>query len=230
MSGRGAHSTLLGVLAASTLAFAWLAVGVAAGGPIVSLDNAIAAWLHTHATGFATDVLGTVTQLGGATVLLAITVVAAVGLLLRRRVAHAALMAAALAGAEGLNMALKAAFERPRPGFSDPLATAAGFSFPSGHAMVSLTVYGALAFILATRVGSRRARVAIVVSAVALVVAIGFSRAYLGVHYVSDVFAGYCAGLAWLGVCALGLLGAAWRRERLTIERPALLAEKTPTL
>jgi membrane-associated phospholipid phosphatase len=229
MSGRGAHSTLLGVLAASTLAFAWLALGVASGGPIVGLDSAIAAWLHTHATGFATDVLGTVTQLGGATVLLAITVVAVLGLLLRRRVAHAALMATALAGGEGLNMALKAAFERPRPAFSDPLATAAGFSFPSGHAMVSLTVYGALALVLAARVGSRRARVAILVSAVALVVAIGLSRAYLGVHYVSDVVAGYCAGLAWLGVCALVLFGAAWRRERSTLGRPTPVAGEIPT-
>jgi membrane-associated phospholipid phosphatase len=230
MSGRGAHSPLFGVLAASSLVFAWLAIAVDGGGPVVSLDNAIAAWLHAHATGFATDVLSTVTQLGGATVLLAITVVAALALLLRRRVAHAALMAAALAGGEGLNMALKAAFERPRPGFSDPLATAAGFSFPSGHAMVSLTVYGALAFVVAAGVGSRRTRVVVLGSAVALVIAIGFSRLYLGVHYVSDVVAAYCAGLAWLMLCTLGLLGASWLRERLTLGRPKLLAEETPTV
>jgi membrane-associated phospholipid phosphatase len=227
---RETQSTLLGVLAASSLIFAWLAMAVDGGGPVVRLDNAIATWLHAHATGFATDVLSTVTQLGGATVLLAITVVAALALLLRRRVAHAALMAAALAGGEGLNMALKAAFERPRPGFSDPLATAAGFSFPSGHAMVSLTVYGALAFLVATRVGSRRARVAVLGSALALVAAIGLSRIYLGVHYLSDVVAAYCAGLAWLTLCTLGLLGASWRRERLTLGRPTLLAEKTPTV
>lgn len=230
MSGRGAHSPLFGVLAASSLMFAWLAAGVEVGGPIVGVDNAVAAWLHAHASGFTTGVLRTVTQLGGATVLLMITVLAVLALLLRRRVAHAALMAAALAGGEGLNMALKAAFERPRPGFSDPLATAAGFSFPSGHAMVSLTVYGALAFLVATRVGSRRARVAVLGSALALVAAIGFSRIYLGVHYLSDVVAAYCAGLAWLTLCTLGLLGASWLRGRLTLGRPTVLAEETPTV
>jgi membrane-associated phospholipid phosphatase len=149
-----------------------------------------------------------VTQLGGATFLLAVTIVAALVLLLKRRIAHAALMGAALVGGEGLNMALKAAFERPRPSFSEPLATAAGYSFPSGHAMVALAVYGALAFVIATSVKSRRAQVLIPVAAAVLVLAIGFSRLYLGVHYVSDVLAAYGAGLAWLTVCGLALLGA----------------------
>jgi membrane-associated phospholipid phosphatase len=229
MSGRGAHSTLFALLAASTLVFAWLAVGVEGGGPVVGVDSAVAAWLHAHASGFATGVLSAVTQLGGASVLLGITVLAALALLLRRRLAHAALMGAALAGGEALNMALKAAFERPRPQFSDPLATAAGFSFPSGHAMVSLTVYGALAFVVVAGVRSRRVRVLVLGSAVALVIAIGFSRLYLGVHYVSDVVAAYCAGLAWLLLCTLGLLGASWIRERPTVARPTLLAEETPT-
>jgi membrane-associated phospholipid phosphatase len=195
-------------LAASVLLFSQLALAVTAGGPIVSLDGAVAVWLHSHATGFATDVLRAVTQLGGATFLLAVTIVAALVLLLKRRIAQAALMGAALVGGEGLNMALKAAFERPRPSFSEPLATAAGYSFPSGHAMVALTVYGTLAFVTATSVNSRRAQMLIPVAAAVLVLAIGFSRLYLGVHYVSDVLAAYGAGLAWLTVCGLALLGA----------------------
>jgi membrane-associated phospholipid phosphatase len=195
-------------LAVSGLLFSQLAFAVATGGPIVALDGAVAGWLHSHATGFATDVLRAVTQLGGATVLLAVTIVAALVLLLKRRIAHAALMGAALVGGEGLNMALKAAFERPRPSFSEPLATAAGYSFPSGHAMVALTVYGALAFVTATSVKSRRARVLILVAAAVLVLAVGFSRLYLGVHYVSDVLAAYGAGIAWLMLCGLTLLGA----------------------
>jgi membrane-associated phospholipid phosphatase len=195
-------------LAVSGLLFSQLALAVTTGGPIASLDAAVAAWLHSHATGFATDVLRAVTQLGGATVLLAVTIVAALVLLLKRRIAHAALMGAALVGGEGLNMALKAAFERPRPSFSEPLATAAGYSFPSGHAMVALTVYGALAFVTATSVKSRRARVLIPVAAAVLVLAVGFSRVYLGVHYVSDVLAAYGAGTAWLMLCGLTLLGA----------------------
>jgi membrane-associated phospholipid phosphatase len=161
-----------------------------------------------HATGFATGVLTVVAQLGGTPVLIAVTLIAAVALLLRRRLAHAALIGAALVGAASLNLALKAAFERPRPSFSDPFASAAGFSFPSGHAMASMAVYGALAIVLATSLNSRRMRAPVLVSALALVVAIGFSRVYLGVHYFSDVLAGYSAGLAWLMLCTLGLLGA----------------------
>jgi membrane-associated phospholipid phosphatase len=205
---------LFPTLAASGVLFAQLAEGVAGSGAVVHVDNTIAVWLHAHATGFATGVLSEVTRLGGADFLLGVTFVAVVALLLRRRIAHAALMAAALAGGELLNWMLKAAFERPRPEFTEPLANAAGFSFPSGHAMVSLTVYGALAFVIASRVESRRTRLLIVGSALALVLAIGFSRAYLGVHYVSDVLAGYSAGLAWLVICALGLLVAAWLRDR----------------
>jgi membrane-associated phospholipid phosphatase len=199
---------MVGTLAGSGLLFSMLAVDVATGAPIVSLDRAVAGWLHTHETGFATDVVSAVTQLGGATVLLVITLVASLALALARCLAHAALMGGALAGGEALNMALKAAFARPRPSFSDPIATASGFSFPSGHAMVSLTVYGALAFVIVATTKSRRARVLVLGTATALVLAIGFSRLYLGVHYVSDVLAAYGAGVAWLMLCGFGLLGA----------------------
>jgi membrane-associated phospholipid phosphatase len=75
-------------------------------------------------------------------------------------------MGAALTGGQALNWPLKAAFERPRPTFSDPLATATGFSFPSG-AMVSLTVYGALAFVTVASAGSRRAQLLALLSATA---------------------------------------------------------------
>jgi undecaprenyl-diphosphatase len=197
---------LLGMLVASSLLFSKLAEDMAGGESIVSFDRMVSVSLHAHATALATGVLSAVTWLGGAQVLIAVTLVTAVWLLRRRRVAHAALMGMALAGGDWLNALLKATFDRPRPSFSEPIATAAGFSFPSGHAMSSLTVYGALAFVIAASVKSRRARLLGVVSLAALVVAIGFSRVYLGVHYVSDVLAGYSAGIAWLMVCALVLL------------------------
>jgi membrane-associated phospholipid phosphatase len=221
MSGRGLQwedsrlaGLLLGMLAASTLLFSKLAEDVANGEQIASFDGEVAAWWHAHATAFGTGLLSAVTQLGGTQVLLTVAAVSVVALLLSRRVADAALMGAALGGGQALNWALKAAFERPRPRFSEPLATAAGFSFPSGHAMVSLTVYGALAFVIAASVGSRRARALILGGALALVLAIGFSRVYLGVHYVSDVLAAYSAGLAWLTLCGLALLGGRAVRAR----------------
>jgi undecaprenyl-diphosphatase len=204
---------LLATLSACLLAFGMLAEEMASG-ELGSVDSAVGDWLHSHATGFATALLTAVTRLGDSQVLLAVTLLAALALLLRHRVAHTALMGAALAGGEALNGALKAAFERPRPSFSDPLATAAGFSFPSGHAMVSLTVYGALAFVIAASVRSRRAQLLVLISAVILILAIGVSRIYLGVHYASDVLAAYSAGLAWFTLCALALMWAArWRAD-----------------
>jgi membrane-associated phospholipid phosphatase len=217
-------TALIATLAACTLVFSKLAEEMASG-ELVSIDGIVVSWLHGHATGFATLLMSGVTRLGGTHVLFAVTLLAALALLLRRRVAHAALMGAALAGGEALNWALKAAFERPRPSFSDPLATAAGFSFPSGHAMVSLCVYGALTFVIAARAGSRRAQLLALISAIGLVLVIGFSRVYLGVHYASDVLAAYSAGLAWLTLCALTLLGAA--RLRAGKRRPRALPARS---
>jgi undecaprenyl-diphosphatase len=197
---------LLGILVASIVLFATMAEEVASRAPIVDLDRAVALWLHANTTGFATAVMRSVTELGGSAVLLAVTIVAVLAYSVRRRLAHAALVGVALVGGQALNWALKAAFERPRPGLADPLATAAGFSFPSGHAMLACTVYGALAIVIATSLNSRAMRAGVLAAAFALVLAIGVSRVYLGMHYPSDVLAGYCAGLAWLTLCALVLL------------------------
>jgi membrane-associated phospholipid phosphatase len=203
---------LLATFATSTLGFSKLAQEMT-GGELGSVDATIALWLNGHATDAATVSLSAVTRLGGTQVLLMVTLLAALVLLARRRFAHAALMGAALGGGQALNWALKGAFERPRPEYFDPLVGAGGFSFPSGHAMVSLTVYGALAFVVASSLGSRRARLLVVVSALVLVVAIGASRVYLGVHYASDVLAAYSAGLAWLMLCALAVLAASRRNH-----------------
>jgi membrane-associated phospholipid phosphatase len=93
---------------------------------------------------------------------------------------------------------LKATFERPRPSFDDPVATAGWFSFPSGHALSSIALYGTLAYVLGSALRSQRARAASLAGVAVLVATIGFSRLYLGVHYLTDVLAGYSAGLAWL--------------------------------
>jgi len=203
----GAAPWLFGVLAASVLLFAKLAEGVAERERLVSVDGEVAASLHAHVNGLLTGAFSAVTRLGSAQVLVPIILLAILFLVRRQRRAHAAFVAAALAGSEALNLGLKAAFARPRPSFADPLATAAGFAFPSGHAMVSFAVYGALAVVILSTVKSLSAKGLVIVSALALVLAIGASRIYLGVHYFSDVAAGYSAGLAWLVVCALTVFG-----------------------
>src|SRR5215207_1380463 len=105
---------------------------------------------------------------------------------------------AAVAGSAVLNRLLKGLFERPRPHFEHPLLVESSFSFPSGHAMESFVVYGMLAYFAVLAFRTWESRVAVVFGAALLVVLIGFSRMYLGVHYFSDVLAGYAAGGVWL--------------------------------
>jgi undecaprenyl-diphosphatase len=115
-------------------------------------------------------------------------------------VTDALFVALAFAGAEVITFGMKQGFRRERPFFEDPLATASSFSFPSGHSLVSLAVYGSIALVAARHAGSRRAAAAILSAAAVWILAIGFSRLYLGVHFLSDVVAGFAAGAAWLAL------------------------------
>ena len=105
-----------------------------------------------------------------------------------------------MGGGLALNIFLKYLFERSRPDLFQ-MVDAAGYSFPSGHAMVSLCFYGMLAFLAARETPFWTGRLLIIFTAALLIGAIGVSRIYLGVHYPSDVAAGYAAGATWLAFC-----------------------------
>jgi membrane-associated phospholipid phosphatase len=109
---------------------------------------------------------------------------------------------AALVGGPLIENILKWSIRRPRPEFAAPFLHGFSYSFPSGHALNSTIVYGMLTYILVT-VCTRRsaAKVGIVIFFVLLVLGIGFSRLYLGVHYLSDVLGGFAVGIVWLATC-----------------------------
>jgi undecaprenyl-diphosphatase len=161
-------------------------------------DERLAVWLHGRATEPLTDVFRAITRLGNFITLFAVTLVAVVIFWRRRERIDAAFVAFAALGAQVLSTGMKLGFRRDRPFFPDPLATESTFSFPSGHALVSLAVYGSIALVLARRLTSRIQRALLLGATALLVIAIGFSRLYLGVHFLSDVLAGYAAGAAWL--------------------------------
>ncbi len=147
------------------------------------------------------DAMRDVTALGSATVL-TFVVLAVCGALVARRQRHAlALLLAATIGGRLLNVGLKAAFARPRPSEALHLTVVRSASFPSGHAMDSATIYLTLAALLATLVQGRRLKLYFVGLAFACTFLVGVSRVYLGVHYPSDVVAGWTAGLAWATLC-----------------------------
>ena len=97
-----------------------------------------------------------------------------------------------------LNLALKGFFERARPELAEALRQAHGYSFPSGHAMGSTVVLGALSYLALRTLPRWRWRAAALALACTLILAISASRIYLGVHWISDVGAGICAGLIWV--------------------------------
>ena len=100
-----------------------------------------------------------------------------------------------------LTVMLKFAFHRSRPTWDDPILMIESFGFPSGHAMAATLLYGFLAAFGVRQVQAWRWRVLVVLTAGMVVVLVGFSRLYLGVHYLSDVLAGMAAGSAWLVLC-----------------------------
>ncbi|WP_224412834.1 phosphatase PAP2 family protein [Oscillatoria salina] len=151
------------------------------------------------------------TYLGQPTFLLIVCTVLGIGLLFNRKRSEATTLAIAAFGAAGLNLLLKDLFARDRPQLWDRIVDVNFYSFPSGHAMISMVIYGAIAYLLA--INFPKWRVAIVVTAVFLILSIGFTRLYLGVHWPTDVIAGYAAGIVWLVTCILSLELFKARRE-----------------
>jgi membrane-associated phospholipid phosphatase len=181
------------------------------------LDTRFAAWLHENATEGWTTFFENVTRLGNVPVLAAVTLVAAIVLARKRLTSELELLLLAAFGAQILTFGLKLGFERERPFFPDPLATESTYSFPSGHASVSLAVYGTIGYIAARHATTRARQIGILLAAAGLILLIGFSRLYLGVHYLSDVIAGFSLGLAWVALCVVLLhlrLRLRTRRER----------------
>jgi undecaprenyl-diphosphatase len=142
-----------------------------------------------------------ITALGSFTVL-ALVVLAVVGFLVLQGMSRTALFVlAASAGGWVLNQALKEVFQRARPDVVPHLRDVMTLSFPSGHAMISASVYLTLGVLL-TRIAERRVtRIFCISMAVLVTGLVGLSRVYLGVHYPSDVLAGWLMGLSWAIIC-----------------------------
>jgi undecaprenyl-diphosphatase len=151
-----------------------------------------------------------ITSLGSASVLVLITAAAIIYLLLIRRPAAALLMFVAVAGGQILSSTLKFDIDRPRPDLVSHLVDVASLSFPSGHAMLSAVTYLTLGSMAARFLPGRTTRIYVLSLAVLTTLLVGISRIYLGVHWPSDVLAGWCAGFAWAMLCWL----AAWALQR----------------
>ena len=193
--------------------FGWLLSQVEGEGSLVRLDTSAARHLHDWVRGSPATVrfLEILTFLGSPLWFYAVVIPAALFVWRRHHVRLAVFLGVTVAGGGILNSVVKAVVDRPRPTLVDPVAVADGRSFPSGHAMSSTVVYGALLLVFLPVV-ARRLRPLAVAAAVLLVAGIGFTRLALGVHYITDVVGGFVLGLAWLAASTAAF--STWRVER----------------
>lgn len=161
------------------------------------------AWLPTAAQDL--------TALGGYSVLTLIGMIALGLCLIARRYDVLAMLAFSGIGATAINFSLKALFARPRPSIIDPLVDVHTFSYPSGHALMSFAIYLSFAAVTAELAAGYRTRAYLVCAGVFIAGIVGLTRVYLGVHYPSDVLAGWAIGGAWALLC---WIAAALIKER----------------
>lgn len=218
----GAPAALAGLVTAVGLAvavlalflFGWLADEMLEG-ETLAFDGRVREAVHAVASPGLTHTLILVSTVGGPAVLAPLGAALVALFAWRRWWRGAALLTVSMLGAGVLDTALKHAFHRLRPAPYFGYPAPASYSFPSGHALFSFCFFAAGAALLAPRLRSPPLRRLVWAAAVAVILAIGFSRIYLGVHYPSDVAAGYAAGLLWVSVIMVGDREAhAWARRR----------------
>ena len=196
--------------AAVIVTFAKLADGVVEG-ESRRFDRSVLLWIHDTFPSWLDGPMRLITALGYYWVVIPLLLVALYAFYRKGLALSAALLAISTIGGIVLTTILKAVFQRTRPALFQSDYTASFYSFPSGHATVAVGFYGTLALLLALLLeGWKRWTVAAV--GVALVLLIGFSRLYLGVHYPTDILAGYLSAALW--VSTVGSAFLLWRSVR----------------
>lgn len=181
--------------------------------PLLRVDEGARDDLHRFAIAHDVfvSVMRALSTIGSTPVYLVVFVVVVLWLVRSGERRLAVFVAVTVAGSSLLNTIVKVAVHRARPVLPDPVAHAGGMSFPSGHAQAAMVAFSVLLLVFLPRMPERWRPVAVVL-AVAMVLGIGFSRIALGVHFASDVLAGYALGAAW--VVAMTAIFRVWRLER----------------
>lgn len=168
---------------------------------LADLDGAWRNWVIAHRAGAVTPVMVAASQFGSTPSLIVIALAAAAWLVWRGRRGDSLLVIGASAGAMALGPLLKSVVGRPRPELSEHVVFVNSWAYPSGHSLNSLTVLGLLTVLAVVERPGRLRRALLIALGVVLVLVVGFSRVYLGVHWPSDVLGGWLIGVLWLTMC-----------------------------
>lgn len=208
------RATLFGIAVAFVgIPFGLLLHQVTTDGPFTALDDSAARRLNAefHDSDVAITVLNAVSFLGKPIFLLFAVGLPGLWILRHGGRKLAVFLAVTCLGGGVVDTIVKVVVGRPRPEVDEPIIEAFGKSFPSGHSMQAMVCYGALLLVFLPLLHGR-AKTAAVTGTVLLVLAIGFSRLALGVHFISDVLGGYVLGAAWLAAAVAAF--EIWREER----------------
>ncbi len=198
----GLHLTIgvLLLIGASWL-FGGIAQDVVTGDPLTVIDKNVAEWFHERRTPGLTTTMQLVTGLASPAWVTGVAMITALVLWWKRCWFRLLNLVLVVPGGMVLDFLLKILFHRHRPSFAESFLIFYGYSFPSGHTMAATLLYGVLAVFAVIALEAWRWRVAAVLGAFVMVLLVGFSRVYLGAHYLSDVLGAAAAGLAWLALC-----------------------------
>ena len=164
-----------------------------------SFDRSFLLWIHRFANPQLDRIMLFVTGLGDPPAVTTIFVITIAWLLMKRRYTDGIRFTIVCVGGVVINQGMKLFFAKPRPELWPRLIAETSFSFPSGHAVGSMVVYGFLGYLVARELHHYKGYIYAIASA--LIIAIGLSRLYLGVHYPTDIIAGYGIGFLWLTTC-----------------------------
>ena len=202
------------LLIGATWLFGGVAEDVVTEDPLTKIDAQITRWFRAHATPNVTRYMLIFTHLHGTIGITLLSLALALYFLWRKERYWLLTLFIAVPVGMFLNVVLKQVFLRDRPSFADPILSLTSYSFPSGHVASATLFYGVLAAFLVSSLPTWSWRALAAIVACLLVVLVGVTRIYLGVHYFSDVVAAAAWSTAWLILCLFAMDALRRRRQR----------------
>lgn len=180
-------------------------------------DYSITSWLYTVRTPVLTDVMKGISYLGNVTSVLGFLALVSVLLIIFRKEKYIIPIGLSSLGGEIFVFFMKLAVQRERPSTLNALLIETDPSFPSGHSMVAVTVYALVFYFLIKAVSKKWQKIVLIIAGIMLVLGIGISRLYLGLHWPTDVLASYFLGCSW--VCLILGIMKGWENIKRMIKR-----------